>query len=171
MRLLCTLLLFISITHASIAWAEMKPYNPNNTATGIESYDYDPDKRWVDIKFHNTGTIYRYPRSKFGDASIQMMIDLAAKGKGLGQFINSLPSENYRRVQELPKSINCGIEGGYPEDEWWHFTIKTRGQARAALSYAHWAPDPDGIRRCVCRYFKFPSCSKLNTGESTPKGE
>lgn len=172
MKLLCMFLLFISMAHPVTAFAELKPYGSKES--GIESYDYDVELRWVDIKFRNSQTVYRYPRSKYGDAAMQMMIDLAKAGEGLNTFLNTLPREGYRRLQELPEIVVCGPEGGYPPDEWWHFPIKTRGQASAALAYAHWAPNPDGIRRCVCRHFDFPSCSKITKEEdekSLPEGD
>lgn len=158
MRFIFTIGLILLLN--TVAFGEMRPYNTDNPSTGIEAFDYAENNMWVDIKFKNSQTTYRYPRSKYGDATIQMMIDLAKNGKGLNSYINTLPRKGYRRKQELPETIVCGPQGGYPKNEWWHFPIQTRGQARAALSYAHWAPNPEGIRQCVCEHFDFPSCKK-----------
>ena len=158
MKLICTLAAFISILAATLAQAELREYNPDNPNTGIESYDFDEQLRWVDIKFRSTKTVYRYPRTTYGEPTIQMMIDLAQQGAGLNSFINTLPRYKAPRKQELPKVVYCGPEGGHKK---YGFPIKARGQARAALSYAHWAPEPDGIRRCVCRHFDFPSCETI----------
>lgn len=167
MRVLCMWFLFISVIGANVAVAELREYSPNNPNTGIESYDFDEHRRWVDIKFRSSQTVYRYPRTTYGEPSIQLMIDLAQKGEGLNSFINSLPKYKKPRKQELPEVVYCGPEGGHRADG---FPIKSRGQARAALAYRHWAPDPEGIKRCVCRHFEFPSCSTLiNTGSGEPQ--
>jgi len=52
----------------------------------------------------------------------------------------------------------CGPSGGAPKGT---YPVGTRKRARAALSYARHAPNPDGIRKCVCRHWPdLPSCKK-----------
>lgn len=140
----------------------MKTYASEPRYKGVKLYDYDKYHTWVDVQFYDSGVIYRYPKTKYGQQAIDEIIALADRGVGLNAYINKLP-QHKRRKMGLEAPIYCGVRGGYSDkDGWWRFPIGTRGQARAALSYAHWAPDPDGIRRCVCEYYpSFPSCSKL----------
>jgi hypothetical protein len=54
--------------------------------------------------------------------------------------------------------IYCGPAGGEGE---YKYPIDTRAKARAALSYAWWAKNPQGIKDCVCEHYPdFPSCKK-----------
>lgn len=63
-------------------------------------------------------------------------------------------------IQGTTTMIYCGSSGGYQPSEN-KFPINTRAKARAALSYAYWAPNPEGIRECVCLHYPdFPSCIK-----------
>jgi hypothetical protein len=50
------------------------------------------------------------------------------------------------RYQNVPKHIFCGPAGGAPQGT---FPVNNEKRCRAALSYAHNAPNPDGIRRCA----------------------
>lgn len=72
---------------------------------------------------------------------------------------NVLGEEN-QRIMKLDSMVYCGPWGGYKKDEGkYKYPIETRERARAALSYAYWAPNPDGIRNCVCHYYPdLPSC-------------
>lgn len=60
------------------------------------------------------------------------------------------------------KLVYCGKYAGYPRDQGtYRFPIETREKARAALAYAHWAPNPEAIRMCVCEYYPdLPTCKK-----------
>jgi hypothetical protein len=58
-------------------------------------------------------------------------------------------AKKYSRVK--PTNF-CGAEGGACPKS---FPVNTKKRARAALAYAHVAPNPDGIRKCVRR--KYPS--------------
>lgn len=49
----------------------------------------------------------------------------------------------------------CGPSGGAPTGT---FPINTKKRARSALSYAHNAPNPNGIKKCV--YNHWPSIGK-----------
>jgi hypothetical protein len=149
------LLLFISASTA-IAAENLVPYK--NDSSNVESYELTPTNTKIYVKFKDTQTVYQYPRTIFGQETVDEMARLAQKGEGLEEYISNLRLKP--RLEVLPKQIICGPEGGYPEDEI-HFPVIDRDQAAAALSYAHWAPDPDGIRRCVCEHFDFPSCKKL----------
>lgn len=68
--------------------------------------------------------------------------------------------EETQRIMKLDSQIYCGPYGGYKRNEGNHkYPIETREKARAALSYAYWAPNPEGIRNCVCKYYPdMPSC-------------
>jgi len=50
----------------------------------------------------------------------------------------------------------CGPSGGAPPGS---FPVNTRKRAIAALAYARNAPNPAGIRKCVCQHWpKLPAC-------------
>ena len=51
----------------------------------------------------------------------------------------------------VDKSDFCGPAGGAPEGS---YPVNSEKRARAALSYAHNAPDPEGIKRCVYKKAK-----------------
>jgi len=52
----------------------------------------------------------------------------------------------------------CGPSGGAPKGS---FPINTRERAVAALAYARNAPNPSGIKACVCRNWPtLPACQK-----------
>jgi len=51
----------------------------------------------------------------------------------------------------VDKSDFCGPAGGAPEGT---YPVNSEKRARAALSYAHNAPDPEGLKRCVYRKAK-----------------
>lgn len=77
---------------------------------------------------------------------------LAASGNALGNTL----------IQKTETMVYCGPYGDYPKETGkYKFPIDTRAKARAALSYANWAPNPEGIRECVCKHYPdFPSCIK-----------
>ncbi len=68
------------------------------------------------------------------------------------------------KIQKTPSTVFCGKYGKYPDNTGeYKFDISTRAEARAALSYAWWAPYPLGIKLCVCNYYPdFPSCQYTN---------
>lgn len=68
--------------------------------------------------------------------------------------------EEQQRIMKLDSMVYCGPWGGYSDEVGkYKYPIETRERARAALSYAYWAPNPDGIRECVCHYYPdLPSC-------------
>ena len=52
----------------------------------------------------------------------------------------------------------CGPAGGAPKGT---YPVNTVKRAKAALAYARHAPNPSGIRNCVCRHYpSLPSCQK-----------
>ena len=58
----------------------------------------------------------------------------------------------------ISETIYCGPAGGEPANK---YPIDTKARARAALSYAWWANNPQGIKDCVCEHYPdFPSCKK-----------
>jgi len=76
--------------------------------------------------------------------------------------------EQGKRPQDKPGGSNvgqypgvkkfCGPSGGAPKGS---FPVNTRKRAIAALAYARNAPNPSGIRTCVCRNWPtLPACKK-----------
>ena len=85
--------------------------------------------------------------------SVKMLIILlnllAVSGTAIGE----------EKIMKLNSMVYCGPWGGYSEKDKYKFPIDTRERARAALSYAYWAPNPEDIRECVCHYYQdLPSC-------------
>ncbi len=64
-------------------------------------------------------------------------------------------SSNIGEYTKVSKGSFCGPSGGSARGT---FPVNTKKRAKAALSYAHNAPNPSGIRSCVKR--KFPSVGK-----------
>lgn len=62
---------------------------------------------------------------------------------------------NYGKYKNVKPSEFAGEKGGAPK---YSYPINTKERARAALSYAHNAPNPEGIRKAV--YRKYPSLKK-----------
>lgn len=67
--------------------------------------------------------------------------------------------ENEQTPQNLPGGSNvgkyktgpfCGPSGNSPQGS---FPINTRKRAISALAYAHNAPNPPGIRKCVLSHY------------------
>lgn len=69
----------------------------------------------------------------------------------------------------------CGPSGGAPKGT---YPVNTRGRAIAAIAYARHAPNPSGIKACVCRHWgSLPACQKKSkqsegkmTEQQLPKG-
>jgi type IV secretory pathway TrbL component len=62
---------------------------------------------------------------------------------------------NVGEYKRVAKSDFAGKSGGAPEGS---YPINTKKRARAALAYAHNAPNPAGIRKAVLK--KYPSLKK-----------
>jgi hypothetical protein len=69
----------------------------------------------------------------------------------------------------------CGPSGGAPKGT---YPVNTRARAIAAISYSRHAPNPSGIKACVCRHWPgLPACKSKTKGsedglmeEKLPKG-
>lgn len=59
---------------------------------------------------------------------------------------------NVGKYKQVSKSDFAGKSGGAPKGS---YPINTKKRARAALAYAHNAPNPSGIKKAV--YKKYPS--------------
>ena len=79
----------------------------------------------------------KIPRSK------KEKMEKKAGGSNVGEYKN------------VKKKNFAGPAGDAPQ---FSFPINTKKRARAALSYAHNAPDPDGIKKAV--YKKYPDLKK-----------
>lgn len=64
-------------------------------------------------------------------------------------------SSNVGKYKNVAKKDFCGPAGGAAPGS---YPINTKKRARAALAYAHNAPNPAGIRKCVKK--KYPSIGK-----------
>lgn len=62
---------------------------------------------------------------------------------------------NVGKYKTVASGAFCGAAGGAPKAS---YPVNTKKRARAALAYAHNAPNPAGIKRCVKK--KFPSVGK-----------
>lgn len=62
---------------------------------------------------------------------------------------------NVGKYKNLKKGSFCGPSGGAPTGS---YPVNTKKRAKAALSYARNAPNPEGIKKCV--YRKYPSLGK-----------
>jgi hypothetical protein len=62
---------------------------------------------------------------------------------------------NVGKYKNVKKGEFCGPAGGSPAGS---YPVNTKKRARAALAYAHYAPNPSGIKKCV--YRKFPELGK-----------
>jgi hypothetical protein len=69
--------------------------------------------------------------------------EAAARKKPGGSNVGDYPN--------VSKDDFCGPAGGAPEGS---YPVNSERRARAALSYAHNAPDPEGIKKCVYRKAK-----------------
>lgn len=64
-------------------------------------------------------------------------------------------SSNIGKYKAVAKDSFCGPAGGSAKGT---FPVNSKKRAHAALAYAHNAPNPAGIKRCVKK--KFPSMDK-----------
>lgn len=62
---------------------------------------------------------------------------------------------NVGKYKNVKKGEFCGPAGGAPAGS---YPVNSKKRARAALAYAHNAPNPSGIKKCVHR--KFPEMGK-----------
>jgi hypothetical protein len=64
-------------------------------------------------------------------------------------------SSNVGKYKDVSPKSFCGKAGGSSK---YSYPVNTKKRARAALAYAHYAPNPSGIKKCV--YRKFPEMGK-----------
>lgn len=64
-------------------------------------------------------------------------------------------SSNAGKYKNVPSKDFAGASGGASK---YSYPINTESRARAALAYAHNAPNPEGIRKAV--YRKYPGLKK-----------
>jgi hypothetical protein len=79
--------------------------------------------------------------------------------RGVESKLNKKPGgSNVGSYKTVKKGSFCGPSGGAPEGS---YPVNTRKRAKAALAYAHNAPNPAGIKACVHK--KFPGMGKKTT--------
>lgn len=85
----------------------------------------------------------------------------------------SISREKEEKMKEKPGSSNTGkyksvspkdFAGSSGGSSKYSYPINTEKRAKAALAYAHNAPNPEGIKKAVLR--KFPSLGTSNKKES-----
>lgn len=57
---------------------------------------------------------------------------------------------NVGKYTKVKKGQFCGPSGGSPSGS---YPVNSKKRARAALAYAHNAPNPSGIKKCVKRHY------------------
>jgi hypothetical protein len=60
--------------------------------------------------------------------------------------VNKGTSYVKKEYRTLPKSVFCGPAGGSSPRS---YPVNTEARCRSALSYARYAPNPEGIRQCA----------------------
>lgn len=65
---------------------------------------------------------------------------------------------NVGEYKDVKEKSFCGPAGGAPKGS---YPVNTKKRARAALAYAHNAPNPSGIKACVRK--KFPGVGKTSS--------
>ena len=100
------------------------------------------------------------PRPKKKPAAKSAKKVQIAKGvkvkRGVESKLQKKPGgSNVGSYKDVSKSKFCGPAGGAPPGS---FPVDSVKRARAALSYAHNAPNPAGIKACVKK--KFPAVGK-----------
>jgi hypothetical protein len=91
---------------------------------------------------------------KWQDKLVQMPIYLPDTSKPVPMRRGC---SNQGKYKGIPEHLFCGPEGGSCPGT---YPVNTPGRARAALSYARFAPNPQGIRDCAKRVAKQKGWSK-----------
>lgn len=114
------------------------------------------------------GKAIRIANSKFSDEGEQSTIwaldDLVAHD----EYFDKLKTDPKDRpggsnVGKYDKGPFCGPSGGTPSGT---YPVNTRKRAIAAIAYARHAPNPSGIKACVCRHWSdLPACKKGKQSE------
>ena len=94
---------------------------------------------------------------KWQDKLVQMPIHLPNSSKPVLKSGKSRGCSNQGKYKNVPEHLFCGPEGGSCPGT---YPVNTPGRARAALSYARYAPNPEGIRQCARRISKEKGWSK-----------
>ncbi len=86
---------------------------------------------------------------------------LKVKRGALSKMQKKSGGSNVGEYKTVSKGSFCGPSGSAPKGS---YPVNTKKRARAALAYAHNAPNPSGIRKCVKS--KFPSVGKSTKKKS-----
>lgn len=117
------------------------------------------------------GKAIRIANSKFSEESLEIVNDLieadailddAGDDEALAKDTDK-PGGSNKGKYKPSEGPFCGPSGGAPKGT---YPVGTRKRARAAISYARHAPNPGGIKKCVCRHWPdLPSCGREKQGE------
>ena len=72
----------------------MQPYGNRGGDSGVAAYEAGPD--FIRVQF-TTGAVYVYTHASCGQHNCETMKSLAADGRGLNAFINSVVRRGYAR--------------------------------------------------------------------------
>ena len=73
----------------------MQQYGNISGVSDVAAYDIAPT--YIDVKFHNSARIYRYPYTPAGESHVETMKQLAAQGYGLNAYINKVVRYRYEK--------------------------------------------------------------------------
>jgi len=85
------------------------------------------------------------------------------------EYLKATHSTKKLKYANVPEQYFCGEAGGYPPGS--HaFPVDSEKRCRAALSYAHNAPNPQGIRDCALKIAaeKGWNCGKYSKAKGKP---
>jgi hypothetical protein len=91
-------------------------------------------------------------KNKMAKSKVKIRKGLKVSPKKAAKMRKKPGGSNVGEYKNLPASDFAGPAGGAPKGS---YPINTKKRAKAALSYAHNAPNPAGIKKKV--YSKYPS--------------
>jgi hypothetical protein len=115
------------------------------------------------------GKAIRIANSKFSEPSMEnindlieadVILDEEGEDELLATKDTDKPGGSNAGKYKPSEGPFCGPSGGAPRGT---YPVGTRKRAKAAIAYARNAPNPAGIKKCVCRHWPdLPSCAKRN---------
>ena len=100
-------------------------------------------------------------KQSWDDSDIQLHDEFFAFFEEEGTFQEDKDKPGGSNQGKYKKGPFCGPSGGAPSGT---YPVNTKGRAQAAIAYARHAPNPSGIKKCVCRHWpSLPSCKTKKT--------